>query len=221
MTAPDVRDSRETERFIANRPIEGRFGGTDVTIIDLAESGLQMEHAEPLKIASKGKVGFKLDEMAVTVPGIVIWSRLSQTPDARGRLLYRSGVRLEADLELFAKAINVLAGSGRIRPDAASLDRKRKKLELRERQKQQAQPLRRIPPVTSLPPDQVLLVQHARDRLRDNPQEATKWYNRAKYSLAEGSFTNIPHREEVLAVWEYLERSVDVQTIIAIFPLKR
>ena len=222
MVTPDVRDSREAERFIADRPIEGRFGGTDVTILDLAESGLQIEHAEPLKIATKGRVGFKLDEMAVTVPAIVIWSHLSQTPDARGRLLYRSGIRLEADIELFARAINVLAGSGRIRRDVASLERKRKKLQKREHEKQ-GRPivLRQAQSTPSIPPDQVLLVQHARDRLRDNPNEATKWYNRAKYSLAEGSFTNIPYREEVLAVWEYLERSIDVQTIIAIFPLKR
>ncbi len=221
MTTPDVRDSRKAERFIADRPIEGHFGGTDVTIWDLAESGLQMEHAEPLKIATKGRVGFKLDEMTVTVPGIVIWSRLSQTPDARGRLLYRSGVRLEADIELFATAINVLAGSGRIRRDVASLERKRTKLQQREQQKELRPIVRQVQSTPNLPPDQVLLVQHARDRLRDNPNEATKWYNRAKYSLAEGSFTNIPHREEVLAVWEYLECSIDIQTIIAIFPLKR
>jgi hypothetical protein len=221
MTTPDVRDSREADRFIADRPIDGHFGGIDVTIWDLCESGLQIEHAEPLKLATKGRVGFRLDEMKVTVPGIVIWSHLSQTPDARGRFLYRSGVRLEADIELFAKAINVLAGQGRIRRDAVSLERKKKKLEQREQQKQ-GLPIMRVPQsAPSIPPDLVLLVQHARDRLRDNPNEATKWYNRARYSLAEGSFTNIPHREEVLAVWEYLERSIEIQTIIAIFPLKR
>jgi hypothetical protein len=221
MTTPDVRDSRETERFIADRPIEGRFGGTEVTIWDFAESGLQIEHAEPLKLAAKGRIAFRLEEMQVTVPGIVIWSRLSQTPDARGRLVYRSGIRLEADLELFARAINVLAGSGKIRRDDASLDRKRKKLQSREQEKRLRPVIRTTRQAPSIPPDQVLLVQHARDRMRDNPNEASKWYNRAKYSLAEGSFTNIPHREEVLAVWEYLERSIDIQIIIAIFPLKR
>jgi len=133
----------------------------------------------------------------------------------------RSGIRLEADLELFARAINGLAGSGRIRRDDASLDRKRKKLKSREQEKRLRPVIRATQPAPSIPPDQVLLVQHARDRLRDNPNEASKWYNRAKYSLAEGSFTNIPHREEVLAVWEYLERSIDIQIIIAIFPLKR
>jgi hypothetical protein len=218
----DVHDLRGSERFVAERPIEGFFGGTDVTIRDLCETGLQIQHAEPLKLAAKGRVGFTVDEMKITVPAIVIWSRLSQTPDARGRLLYRSGIRLEGDVELFAKAIRVLAGCGRIRPDSASLDRKRNKLRQRD-QEMQGRPvlLRQTRSTPNIPPDQVLLVQHARDRLRDNPNEATKWYNRARHSLPDGSYTNIPHREEVLAVWEYLERSIDVQTIIAIFPLKR
>jgi hypothetical protein len=218
----DVRDLRRSERFVADRPIAGHFGGTDVTILDLCDSGLQVQHADPLKLAAKGRLGFTVDEMKITVPAIVIWSRLSQNSDGHGRLLYRSGIRLEADIELFAKAIVVLAACGRIRPDVTSLDRKRRKVTQRG-QEIQSRPIV-VPQARSMPnipPDQVLLVQHARDRLRDNPNEATKWYNRARYSLAEGSYTNIPYREEVLAVWEYLERSIDVQTIIAIFPLKR
>jgi len=221
MKTPDVPDSRGAERFIASNPIEGRFGRTDVTIWDLAESGLQMEHAEPLKIATKGPVAFKLDEITVTVPGIVIWSHLSKTVDAHGRLLYRSGVRLEADIELFASAVNRLAGSGRIRRDTASLERKRKK------QVERDQELRARPVVQLLhgapgpSPDMVLLVLHARDRLRENANDAIKWYNRAKFSISEDSFSHVHHREEVLAVWEYLERSIDIQTIVDIFAMKR
>jgi hypothetical protein len=219
MKTPDVRDSRGAERFVAGNPIEGRFGRIDVTIWDLAESGLQIEHAEPLKIATKGLVGFKLDEMTVTVPGIVIWSHLSKTIDAKGRLLYRSGVRLEADIELFASAINRLAGSGRIRRDPASLERKRKKHAERD-QELRAQPIMIHAP-SGPSPDMVLLVLHARDRLRENANDAIKWYNRARFSISEDSFSHVHHREEVLAVWEYLERSIDIQTIVDIFEMKR
>ena len=221
MKTSDLSDSRGAERFVASNPIEGRFGRTDVTIWDLAESGLQMEHAEPLKIATQGLVGFKLDEMTVTVPGIVIWSHLSKTADAHGRLLYRSGVRLEADIELFAAAINRLAGSGRIKRDTASLERKKKKHVERD-QELRARPVIQMLHAASGPsPDVVLLVQHARDRLRENANDAIKWYNRAKFSISEDSFSHVHHREEVLAVWEYLERSIDIQTILDIFAMKR
>ncbi len=221
MKTSDVQDSREAERFVASNPIEGRFGRRDVTIWDLAECGLQMEHAEPLKIATKGLVGFKLDEMTVTIPGIVIWSHLSTTTDAHGRLLYRSGVRLEADIELFASAINRLAGSGRIQPDAASLERKRKKQVDRDQELRGRSVVQMIHAAQSPSPDVVLLVQHARDRLRENANDAIKWYNRAKFSVSEDSFSHVHHREEVLAVWEYLERSIDIQTIVDIFETKR
>ena len=221
MKTPDVRDSRGAERFVASNPIEGRFGRTDVTIWDLAESGLQMEHAEPLKIATQGLVGFKLDEMTVTVPGIVIWSHLSMTADAHGRFLYRSGVRLEADIELFASAINRLAGSGRIRRDTASLERKRKKHVERDQELRSRPVIQMIQAPSGPSPDVVLLVLHARDRLRENANDAIKWYNRAKFSIPEDSFSHVHHREEVLAVWEYLERSIDIQTILDIFMMKR
>ncbi|HJW92847.1 MAG TPA: hypothetical protein VJ901_04455, partial [Thermoanaerobaculia bacterium] len=62
-----------------------------------------------------------------------------------------------------------------------------------------------------IPPDQVMLIQHARERLRSHPDEALKWYNRAKYALVEDDTAigeSLRHRDDVLAVWEYLERSV-------------
>ncbi len=54
-----------------------------------------------------------------------------------------------------------------------------------------------------------------------NANDAIKWYNRAKFSISEDSFSHVHHREEVLAVWEYLERSIDIQTIVDIFETKR
>jgi hypothetical protein len=221
MTTSDVRDLRAAQRFIADRPMEGRFGRLQVRICDLAECGLQIEHAEPLKIATKAVVGFKLAEITITVPGIIIWSRLSQTPNEQGRLLYRSGVRLEADIELVASALNRLAGSGSIRRDTASLERKRKKLANRDQELRARPIMQTMQSTASTSPDVVLLVQHARDRLRQKPDEAAKWYNRARFAVPDDSFSNIPHREEVLAIWEYLERSVDIQTIADVFEMKR
>jgi len=53
------------------------------------------------------------------------------------------------------------------------------------------------------------------------PEEAQKWYQRAKYAITHGAtnveIEHIHNREEVLAVWEYLERSLDIPTIAAAF----
>ena len=169
----------------------------------------------------EGARGDEIVEITVTVPGIVIWSHLSKTTDAHGRLLYRSGVRLEADMELFASAMNRLTGSGRIQRDTASLEHKRKKQADREEELRSRPVVQMIHGATERSPDVVLLVLHARDRLRENANDAIKWYNRAKFSISEDSYSHVHHREEVLAVWEYLERSVDIQTILDIFEMKR
>lgn len=92
-----------------------------------------------------------------------------------------------------------------------------------ERQQERKSVIKVIRTTQEFPPDQILLVQHARERLRANPEEALKWYNRGKFALAEGGGNPdpIPNREEVLAVWEYLERTIDVNTIVQVFERMR
>jgi len=63
------------------------------------------------------------------------------------------------------------------------------------------------------------------ERLRSHPEEAGKWYNRAKYSLSpEESKTfdesGVGHKEDILAVWEYLERSIELPAVARVFGLK-
>ena len=76
---------------------------------------------------------------------------------------------------------------------------------------------------TEIPSDEILLIQQARERLATHPDEALKWYNRARYALdAEDSpiASEIRHRHDVLAVWEYLERTLPLTTIVRVFERK-
>ena len=70
-------------------------------------------------------------------------------------------------------------------------------------------------------PDQVLLIQHAREKLKENFDEAQKWYSRAYFALRDSRLGNaaelMRYPEDVLAVWEYLERSVPLSTIKRVF----
>lgn len=220
----DIKDLRTAERFMVDAPIEGYFGRADVAIHDLAESGVQVVHAEPLRLATRARLGFRLGATAVTVPAIVIWSRLSQTPDPKGKLLYRSGLRLEANLDSVAGAINTLAGMGLLRHDRDSLYRKKRKIEDKEQEIAVRSAFKPVLQATQLSPDQLLLVQHARERLRSHPDEALKWYNRAKYSHTDEALSaldDIANRDEVFAVWEYLERSIDLMTIVHAFEQRK
>jgi len=69
------------------------------------------------------------------------------------------------------------------------------------------------------------MIEHARKQLLSDPNEAQRWYQRAKYAITQGN-TNIAadwirNREDVLAVWEYLERSVEISTIAIVFERSR
>ena len=150
-----------------------------------------------------------------------MWSHLSRTPNAQGKYLYHSGLKLEAQNSDYERALQELLEHGVIRPDRDSLERKRKR-ELERIAESRTRPVVKfLKPEIDVPADQQLLIEHARKRLLSNPEEAQRWHQRAKYAITQGTVNvatdSIRDRQDVLAVWEYLERSVEISTIIAVF----
>lgn len=131
MTA-DVIDLRKAERFTAVEPIAGTFGGSDMTVQNIGVLGLQIVHAQPLRIGTRARVVFRRGDAAVATQANLIWSHLSRTPDDSGKLLYVSGLRIENAEPQYAAAINTLFRIGAIRPDTESMDRKRARILERE-----------------------------------------------------------------------------------------
>jgi hypothetical protein len=219
----DIKDQRTIERFRVVEPLLGSFGAAAITILDIAEQGAQIEHAQPLRLASRGRLWFKRGDVSASVQALVIWSRLSEKPNSDGKLLYRSGLRVEDSQETFGPAIQALADHGVIKRDTESLERKRRKFVEREHEKT-SKPSIKVIKTEEISPDQALLIQHARERLQNDPEEALKWYNRARYAIVESAVpiaADIRSREDVLAVWEYLERSVPLSTIVRVFAEKK
>lgn len=216
----DVKDLRSGERFLLVEPLTGTFGAAEVTIANVGEQGAQIAHAHPLRVAARSRLWFKRGDAAASVYAFVVWSRLSKTPDAAGKFLYMSGLRIEDDALAFSTAIQTLADRGVLRRDNESLDRKRKTLMDREQQRLAQQRVKLLHQDVELPPDQVLLVRHAQARLRANPEEALKWYNRARFAGVDEdgpvASAHIRNREDVLAIWEYLERTVPISTIVRV-----
>ena len=217
----EVKDLRGQERFFPAEPISGVFGSATVIVRNLSAQGVQIEHAQPLRLASKGRLVFRLDSISVTAYGISMWSQLSKTPNEQGKYLYRSGVRIESGVDEFATALQQMIDRRLVHMDIDSMARKHQRL--LERRTDQRSQIKVIRSTREIPQDQVLLVQHARERLRTHPEEAMKWYNRAKFALSQGSSITdpLPYREEVLAVWEYLERSIELATIVEVFEMTR
>lgn len=221
----EISELRKDDRYLIGERIIGSFANAEVQVVNVSEDGAQIAHAQPLRIATKSRLAFKRGPLAVGVQALVVWSKLSKTPNEQGKYLYYSGLRVEGTSENLASAIKGLAELGIIRRDADSLDRKRRLREERETARQTAPALRRIP-TQELAPDTVLLVEHARERLRTNPDEAQKWFSRAYFAMQQGEVpqnVELPqhHRENVLAVWEYLERTVPLPVILKIIEGKK
>jgi hypothetical protein len=214
----DVKDLRAAERYVLVETLSGSFGATSVTLLNIGMQGVRVEHAQPLGINTKARLSFTHGEVAVNTQGIVRWSHLSRTPNGEGKLLYHSGVAFSGDDEL-RRALRALAARGAIKLDADSMQRKRERL-LQKAQERSGKPIMKMLRTDSdVPADQALLIQHARQRLAANPDEASKWYNRARFAITEDTAAAelARHRQDVLAVWEYLERSVELAMIVKVF----
>ena len=219
----DLSELRSSDRLGAIEPLPGGFGSASITVLDLAARGAQIEHTQPLRLSLTGRLWFKSGRATVSVQGRVVWSHLSKTRDSNGKLLYHSGIHVPDESEELAAAIETLAREGVVRRENDSLERKRATLEERDQQRQ-ARPIvkfirhRREDDTDA---DTALLIMQARDRLRANPDEALRWYNRAKFAIIDSgspvATDQLRHREEALAVWEYLERTIDLATIERVF----
>jgi hypothetical protein len=221
----DVSELRGTERYVFAEPVQGRFGSADVTLLNVSTRGAQVAHAQPIRLGTTARLWFKRGDVAVSVQALTIWSHLSKTPNEKGKYLYSTGLRIEGQASGYETALQALLDRDVISPDPESLDKKRKK-ELQKIADRNGRPIvKLLRPEIDIPPDTQLLIEHARKQLLADPNEAQRWYQRAKYAITQGGVNiatdAIRNREDVLAVWEYLERSVDISTIAIVFERMR
>ena len=206
----EVKELRTGERYVLDTPVSASFGAAEVTVADIGYGGLQIQHPLPIRIGSSSRLVFRIGDVTIATSARMLWSHLWKVPNSNGKTTYRSGLRVE-DPE-FAAAVRSLIERQIIRPDSDSLDRKRKRLIEKERERSDKHLVKLLPSEVTLASEQLLLIQHARERLRANPTEASRLYQQARTADAA---TGV--REEVLAVWEYLERTISLPTITRVF----
>ena len=221
----EVSELRTTERFLFSESLQGRYGSGNITILDVSTRGAQIEHSQPIRLGTQARFWFKRGDVAVNVMALTIWSRLSKTPNAEGKYLYRTGLRLEQENGEYSHALQALLDHGILTPDQESLEKKKQKELDKIAAKSNKPTMKMLRPEVSIPSDQQLLIEHARKQLLAHPEEAQRWYQRAKYSISKSGSNiatdSIRNREDVLAVWEYLERSVEISTIAIVFERMR
>ena len=203
---------RSTARFVSTDPVPATFStpGTTlpVSLRDVSVIGAQIEHVQPVRPALQGRLLIgELDAMAT-----VVWTRLT----GPGR--YRSGLRIDAPLEVIAAAIREMLSRGVVRKGEDTLRLREEARIERERQRARLTGAA-VKAYAGLPAADVRMVRAAREWLQTHADEATKWYNRARMTANEDHLrlagSGRPNREDVLAIWEYLERRFDLRDIVA------
>jgi hypothetical protein len=198
-------EQRIAPRYVPLRQLSGIFGDTKFTVLQLSATGLRIRHDTPLIPGDEAKVSFALMRPArsVVVRARVVWTSLARSGDQHFSI---SGLRVLEHAERLRVAIETLES-------AHELQRER-----RARGRRDADGIRELSGLTD---EEIALVTNAMRRFADDPIEASRWYSRARFALADEEIRRLAprqprDRDEVLGIWEYLERPLDLTKVAGV-----
>lgn len=207
-----IEELRGNDRFTMQQPLGGRFGGVPVAIENLSVRGARIVIAQPIAMGASAPFAF----MDVDVAAQVAWCAVKSLEPT----MYRAGLFINEKTERMRLAIGQLCEGGHAVLDTQSLALKLKIIRARARQ---LAPSFRMIEANGVPAEQYLLIQGVREELRLNPEEAMHWYRRARLTINDPNTRRaapaIADHPDALAVWEYLDRSVDPSLIGRTFNL--
>lgn len=216
-----IEELRASDRFHLKPPLPATFDSLPVTVEDLSARGARIVLPASPERGARGSLYFTLpqSDIEVSVAAQVVWSSVKAMAGAVAHS-YRAGLMVNEKRELMRLAIGRLCEMNRAALDTQSLRLKVKIL--RARARQMAPSYREIE-ASGVPAEQYLLVQGVREELRLNPEEAMHWYRRARIVISDPSTRSIAppiaSHPDALAVWEYLDRSVDPSIVGRVFEL--
>jgi hypothetical protein len=213
-----IEELRAADRFFVNPTLEGKWESERVRVEDLSARGVRIETSRQLGTGSRGVLRFRVpgDSLSVDLQTDVVWAMLKAVDPAK----HRAGLFIAEKGEMVRLAIGQLCESGRAIIDTHSLALKLKIIRARARQ---LAPSYRDIESSGVPAEQYILVQCVREELRLNPQEAMHWYRRARMLIKDPKTRQaapaIADHPDALAVWEYLDHSIDPSIIGRTFQL--
>ncbi len=210
-----IEELRSADRFLVAPALDASFGDAKVAIENLAAHGACLTMRQPPAIATSLPLRFAVpsSQLEVTVEAEVIWTTLKAIDDTNAKS-YRVGLHIDEKAELMRLAIGLLGEAGRATLDANSLVLKLKILRARARQFASSA---KVVETSGVPLDQYLLIRGVSEELRMNPEEAMHWYRRARLVINDpktrAAAPAIVDYPDALAVWEYLDRTIDPSMI--------
>lgn len=203
-----IAENRRSNRFLLQSPIDGRVSDTDIRICDLSSTGARIESSEKLPAGQRLSLSFALprSELMVDVTVEVVWSYLTAIwSDSDYR--YSSGLRAVDNPGMMRAAIGHLS-------DLRFAEKDVRSLALKSRLENYG-----IPKFASgdgidhESGGRVSLVRSVRSALGKEEIDSSRWFERARTVAQQpdirGTAGPIAKDIEALAVWEFLDRSID------------
>lgn len=222
--AAHVETERESVRYILEPAIEGHAGSAGaVRLISASGTGFGIETERRPRPGATDLFSFEIpgETNRFRIEGSIVWGHLMHSENKRAPKFF-AGVRVIDPEGEFEKLISHLCTRGLAQLDMEARTRKL------DKQNAMAAARQRTPTVTQKPElgeDQLLLVSHVLDRLANNPEESATWTTRARFSMSDPAITGAlgqdqRYRQEIVAAWEYLERSVPLSAVATVFRSK-
>jgi hypothetical protein len=216
-----IEELRSTDRFFVSPSLPATYDGQPVHIENLSARGARIELPhEPVR-GSTSMLSFSVpqSEISIVVAGEVRWCAVKSISGSEMRT-YRAGLAVNEKPEQMRLAIGLLCELVRAALDTQSL---RLKLKIMRARARQLAPQYAMLEASGVPAEQYLLIQGVREELRLNPEEAMHYYRRARLIINDPSTREIAppiaNHPDALAVWEYLDRSVDPTIVGRAFEL--
>lgn len=205
-----IEELRSTDRFELKLALDAVYANVPVRIEDLSARGARVVSEYDMR-GKNDVLRFTLPTGAleISVMAEVVWSAVKAITN-QAALSYRAGLFINEKAEMLRLAIGQLCELNRASLDTQSLRLKLKIIRARARQ---LAPTFKEIEKAGIPAEQFLLIQGVREELRLNPEEAMHWYRRARLVINDPATRAIAppiaDHPDALAVWEYLDRSVD------------
>ena len=198
-------DLRAGVRYIPRKQIGGVFRDVRFVMVQLSSSGLRIRHDDALRPGDEARLSFSILTPAKTfvMRARVVWTSIAQ---GEGGSAYVSGLRVVENVDRLVNAAYLLRTARELRID----------------ERPTARDTKNVPRyVSGLADDDVVAIIRAVRKLASDPEEAARWYARARFAIADEEVRKAAprgarEREEVVGVWEYLRRKQDLRTVAGV-----
>jgi hypothetical protein len=213
----DRPELRIAQRWVPRRQIDGTFRSARFSILQMSTTGLRIRHVESLMPGDEGKLSFALLNPArsFVMRARVVWTSVARSEESDVTFCI-SGLRITEHADRLGSAIALLRSAHELAPEE-----RRKSVRPPD-----AEGAAAAAGIDGVSDDEVALVVRAAQHFASDPVDASRWYGRARFALSDDHVRRdapprARDREEVLGIWEYLERQVEIPKITGVLTWMR